>query len=544
MQSFETRPKIFVIYPPNAEKLPGIKNIMFPLGTAYIASMLRSKYNVKCHDFNLDFALRIFSTNRIKKILKSFKYDFLLIGGVFPQYPCIKEIINISRSISNAKIIVGGSFIEPTLNHLQQYIEADYYVIGEGEHTIVELIDGLVNNTPTKDVSGIAYQNGKDFVSNKRPSAIGNLDDIPFPSRDLYEFDYYKRYFALGNPLRYLAHFIASRGCPLNCVFCKPGFGKIINVRSPENILEEIKLVQKDYNIDTIHFLDEVMLGGTKKNVANFCEYVLSKYNGKPDFFWMGNTNSRMLDCKTIKLMKRAGCFKIAFGVESGSKAILKDMRKNNDLEQLKEIVTYCKKLGMGVYFNLSTNTFNETAETLNETKEYLMHFNQFHFHVPNRFFFLVPIIGTALYREAKEKNLLSRTDIENIINSSTETKFALENNLTSMDKDEYLKLVNGVNLALHDDYYDKHKLQYLINKTTNLTHFRFNDSFSSKISDRKIKAIFEGLLWVICRGNEENYLGSIYKNMIYKDYIKSWPQVEYSSTKPNQINPVLGSAS
>ena len=73
----------------------------------------------------------------------------------------------------------------------------------------------------------------------------------------------------------------------------------------------------------------------------------------------MGNTNSRMLDSNTIKLMKRAGCIKIAFGVESGSAEILKDMRKNNDLLQLKGLVKTCYDNGVGVYFNMSTNTFN-----------------------------------------------------------------------------------------------------------------------------------------------------------------------------------------
>lgn len=515
---FDTKPKILIAFPPNAEKLGGIKNIMFPLGVGYVASMLRHKFSIKCHDFNLDLSLGKYSTQRVEKILKMHEYDFLLIGGVFPKYQCLKEIIDVSRKMSKAKIVLGGSYIEPLIKSIHRYSEADYYVIGEGEHTIVNLMCGLMDNTPLEEISGIAYPDGPDIVINKLSPFIDDLDDIPFPSRDLFAFHYYKRYFATGYPLMYAAHLIASRGCPFNCIFCRPGFGRKIRARSAENVFEEMKMLEKDYGCTFFMFLDEVIFG-KKSNIINFCEYILSKSDGRLKYYWGGNTNARLLDYETLRLMKRAGCLRIAFGVESGSETILKEMRKKNDLNQIKDIVKYCDTLGIGVFFNLMTNTFSETNLTLNETKEYLKYLNKFNFIQPNSILFLVPIPGTDLYDEAKRKNLIPDDDLQNMLSLSSGTKFSLLWNLTSMQDREFQGFIKKINKELHDDYYSKHKMQYLLKKYTNLTHFRFNETVSN-FSPKNTRCVFEGLLWVLCRGNDESPLGRFYKKFVYKNYL------------------------
>ena len=511
-----SRPNILIVYPVNAGARSGIKGIYYPLGIGYIASVLRKDYNVDVHDFNYDFRLGFYSgSHYVESILRRYGYDFLLIGGVFPKYECIKEIIEISRKISKAKIIIGGSYLKSSIKILANYLKADYYVIGDGEGVILNLLKQI---NSVEHIDGIAYHNGNDILLNKPAIPISNLDNIPFPARDLLNFNNYKRYFALGNPLLYTAYIISTRGCPFNCLFCNPAFGRKVRVRSPENILEEIVLLKKDYNCRFINFHDELILGGSKKHIVDFCEYVLSKR--KHRFFWAGTTNSRMLDKETLNFMKKAGCIRISLGVESGSQTILNEMRKKNDLEQIKDIVAYCDKIGVETDFSLLTNTFSENENTLNETKEYLKYFNKFFFREPFLIKYISPIHGTDIYNEAKKRGLIDGDDFKNLLNLNESGQDTLKYNLTSLETNYFIKLIYEINQELDDDYFNKHRLQYLIFKYTNLMHFKLKETLLS-LSFNNVRPLVEGLLWTLCRGNDNSAIGKLYRKIVYGNEVK-----------------------
>lgn len=508
------RPQLLIVFPPSSGARSGVKGIYYPLGIGYIASALRKQYDVVIHDFDYDFCFGHFSNSlHIENVLRSYNYDLLLIGGVFPKYKYLKEIIVRSREISKAKIIVGGSYVSSYIKVLANYLYADYYVMGEGENIILNLLDCISSDGHINDVDGIAYHDGNNICLNKPAEPLSNLDDISFPARDLSNFHCYKRRFSLGNPLLYTAYVITSRGCPLNCIFCNPAFGRKVRVRSPENIMEEIFLLQKDYNCNFIFFHDEVLLGGKRKHVESFCEYVLSKRKTK--FFWAGTTNPRMLDSKILRLMKEAGCIKISLGVESGSEMILKEMRKRNNLEQTKEIVSSCEKLGIEYDFSLLTNTFSETEETLNQTKDYLKYFNTFFLREPPSINFITPIPGTDIYNEAKKKNLIQNDDLQNLLELDESSRYELKWNLTNLDTNHFISLVNEINRELAEHYFLKHPLQYLIYRYSNLTHFRLKETILS-LSINNIRPFMEGMLWAISKGDEEKLLGMLYKKIVY----------------------------
>lgn len=506
----------------NAGARSGIKGIYYPLGIGYIAAVLMKDYNIKVHDFNYDFRLGFYSgSHYVESILRRYKYDYLLIGGVFPKYECIKEIIEISRKISKAKIVIGGSYLKSSIKILANYLHADYYVIGDGEGVILNLLKQVVDNSSIEHIDGIAYHNGNDILLNKPANPISNLDDIPFPARDLLNFNHYKRYYALGNPLLYTAYIISTRGCPFNCLFCNPAFGRKVRVRSPENILEEIVLLQKDYNCRFINFHDELILGGSKKHIVDFCEYVLSKR--KQDFFWAGTTNSRMLDKETLNFMKKAGCIRISLGVESGSQTILKEIRKKNDLEQIKDIVSYCDKIGIETDFSLLTNTFSETEDTLNETKEYLKYFNNFFFREPFSIKYITPIHGTDMYNEAQKRGLIGNDDLKELLTLNESGHYTLKYNLTSLETNYFIKLINEINQKLADDYFNKHRLQWLIFNYTNFTHFKLKETLLSLFHYpfNNIRPLVEGLLWALCRGNDNSAIGKLYRKIVYGNEVK-----------------------
>jgi len=485
-------PKVLLVYPPAAGARQGIQGIYYPIGIGYIASTLRSNYEVSVYDFNYDCCMgKKVNEAHIKNVLKRYPHDFLLIGGVFPKLSFIKKLISVSRKTFNVPIVVGGSSVKANLSTIDNYLNADYYVIGEGEHIVPKLLDGIINNR-LQDISGISYRLNNQLITNSMALPVSNLDEISFPDRSLFGFNRYKRAFSIGNPLLYSAVIIASRGCPLNCLFCRPNFGRKVRVRSPENIIEEIDLLKKDFNINYIYFRDEVLLGGSKQNIVKFCDCVLKR--GTTSFYWSGTTNARFLNRKTIGLMKRAGCTGINLGVESCSKTILKEMRKHKDLEQLREVTRACSDYGIDVGFSLITNSFSETEETLNETKDYLKSLQDQFFRSPFFINFIVPMPGTDLYDYAVNKGLVSSDHSENLLSLDDSSRHRLSYNLTKMGNEDFLGLIDSVNKELEENYYKKHLFQYLISKHTNLFHFRWKETLTS-ISKDNLRSIVEGLL-------------------------------------------------
>lgn len=507
--------KVLMIYPPNAGARPNAKGIYFPMGVGYVAGVLREHCDVEIHDLNLDFCLgTICDANQTRPILEDRDYDILMIGGVFPKYKYLKRFIEISHDVRpNAPVIVGGSYIEPNVDVLVPFLQADYYIIGEGELVSLELVKALEAKRSVSEIKGLAYMDGSKLVNTGRAPTIIKLDELPFPARDLVNFDVYKRYFAKCQPLLYAAHMTASRGCPFNCVFCNPAFGRKVNLRSPENIFMEMEMLWRDYGVNYFYLNDEMMMGGKKETLVNFSEFMLKKTNGR--FKWGGTLNHQLMDVELVHLMARSGCMRLGFGVESGSDTILREMRKKHSLDKLLEIVGACNKYKIEVDFSLLTNTFSETEETLRETHEYLLkHVNGFFRYIP-QIHFITPIPGTDIYDQAKASGKVPNDDLKNLLALDEESRYRLQHNLTSIPTERLLTIVDEINNDIERTYFRKHLLQMIMVKTWNLNHFRLNGTFDT-LHKKSFRAAIEGILWAVSDGSRENIAGEIYHRMVY----------------------------
>jgi hypothetical protein len=190
-------------------------------------------------------------------------------------------------------------------------------------------------------------------------------------------------------------------------------------------------------------------------------------------------------------------------------------MRKKNDLGQIKDIVAYCNKIGIETDFSLLTNTFSETKDTLLETKKYLEYFNKFFFRQPFSINYITPVHGTDIYNEARERGLINKDELKYILDLGECSRYALRHNLTNMKTDCFVKLVDEVNQDLADDYFNKHPIQRMIFKTTNLTHFRLKETLYC-LSKNNLRPLVEGLLWALCRGDDKLLIGKIYKKIVF----------------------------
>lgn len=204
----------------------------------------------------------------------------------------------------------------------------DFIYRTEGEIGFCELLQRLRNGRNNfSSISNLGYKEDRKRIFNPF-KVTENLDDLPFPSYDLIKVESYpKTYMTKKGPY---APIITSRGCPYPCTYCSAGkvSGKKLRMRSPENIIEEIKLLKNRHHIKEFQIWDDNFTLN-KKRVYEFCR-LLVKENIDLSWWCPNGLRIETLDEDLIRTMKETGLYAIALGIESGSEKIQKDMKKKS----------------------------------------------------------------------------------------------------------------------------------------------------------------------------------------------------------------------
>ncbi|MBF0196277.1 MAG: radical SAM protein [Planctomycetes bacterium] len=195
-----------------------------------------------------------------------------------------------------------------------------------------------------------------------------------------------------------------SRGCPFNCGFCatRVVWDKKVRSRSKDNIIEEIQECVHKYGISTFHFTDELFTSN-RRRVWELCEAILEMHL---NIKWVCTARAQGLDLETLKLMKRAGCHEISFGIESGNQTMLNSIDKHLDLKKAADIISLTKKAGIITHATYMFGYIGETEQTMQETLDFAKSLNT---HVAG-FFIASPLPGTPLYEEASQKGYLRKS--------------------------------------------------------------------------------------------------------------------------------------
>jgi radical SAM superfamily enzyme YgiQ (UPF0313 family) len=394
------------------------------------------------------------------------KEVFDVIGvSVIAGYYQYKKLLKISEAINKSKYrpfyVLGGHGPAPEPEFFMKKTEADVIVIGEGEITALEIIQAIEGNRPFSSVKGIAYKvNGKCIKTSPR-SLIENIDDIEFPAWDLFPMDHYtllRSFPGISNNERSLP-VLSGRGCIFKCNFCyrmDEGF----RPRSIENILEEIRILVKDYNLSAIEFSDELLMSSEKRTIE-ICEGILKS---GVKFKWGCNGRLNFAKPKVLDLMKKAGCVFINYGIESLDQNALKIMKKGLTIKMIHDGVQNTLDSCISPGLNIIFGNIGETQESLQKGVEFLLKYSDYSQMRTIRP--VTPYPGCELYYYAIKKGLL--IDAEDFYEHKHANSDLLSVNFTDMDDEEYHKALFEANKALIEAYYD-HACKNTVDKAKKL---------------------------------------------------------------------------
>lgn len=348
----------------------------------------------------------------IKRVL-SFKPNLVVIETSTPSIENdIKFCQKLKTAASNLIIVLVGT--HPSVMYeeiLSKCFFIDAVTIGEYEYTVLEIAKKVLENKKFNDVEGIAFCENDKIVKTTRRDYIQDLDRLPFVSKVYKKYlSIEKYYFSLvSHPMIML---ITGRGCPNYCFFCvypQTLHGRKYRYRSPENVVEELEYIKKEFpKVKAVVFEDDTF-AAIEERVIQICELII-KRNIRLDWFANLRVNTKF---ETLKTMKNAGLVNCAVGFESGEQSILNSMKKGITISESLEFKKNCDKLGISVHGCFMVGFPGETGETMLKTFKFAKKLNcdsaQFY---P---LFLYP--GTDAYKWALKNTFLKTTKFSEWLN-------------------------------------------------------------------------------------------------------------------------------
>ncbi|MBF0380105.1 MAG: cobalamin-dependent protein [Magnetococcales bacterium] len=374
-----------------------------PLGILYISSALK-KADKDVHTLNLNY-LEGTVEEEMAKAIKEIDPDVCACGGLSDDFHIVQAVFLNARKYKPDIInIAGGGIVGSDPEMAAKLCEFDIGVIGEGEVTIVEIIDALSNNTPLHEVEGLVLkQPGKPSLLTPTRKVNFDISSLPWPD---YEGFNINRLLEVQVPQNmYLFNpyddprsipMITSRSCPLQCTFCYHPTGQVYRERDFDDFFAELDHLIATYKINLISISDD-LLSIKKRRLLEFCERI-KPYNLK----WDCQIHEKSVDQETLNTLKEAGCFAISIGIESMSEPILKSMKKRTSPEKLAQALDLIYNSDLLIQGNFLLGDPADTVETTAESFDYWAQHPEYGIN----FFRLKVLPGSEIYKNAEKKGL------------------------------------------------------------------------------------------------------------------------------------------
>lgn len=396
--------RVLLIRPPLSDPA----NISHSLGLAYLAAVLEKEgFPVKI----IDAPVLGYQQKEIIKEAKKFKPTIIGLSSTTREFPAaLKLASNLKRHFKECLLIIGGPHVTVTPKQTMKHKCFDLALLGEAERTIVELIKTLEKDKKNLgDIKGVAFKKGRKVIITPSRPFIKNLDNLPFPARHLLPPLEKCR----PTPVSYknlpVGTIMTSRGCPFHCTFCARNvFGNQVRLRSPKNVVDEMEILVKKYGASEIRVWDDTF-NLDPNRVIEICKEILKR---KLVFSWTCQARVNFVNPRMLSWMKRAGCWQISYGIESGNQEILNKIKKGITLKTAREAVAKTKKAGIEVKCFFMLGLPGETEETMQETIDFAKKLD------PDTatFCIILPFPGTEIYQEAIKTGEFRKVPFENYI--------------------------------------------------------------------------------------------------------------------------------
>ena len=331
--------KILLINP-NSEFL--ISEKVFPsLGLLYLSAYLKK------HGYS---DISLIDMNEEKPLPDLIDADIVGIYSNTPQFPVAVKTIRDIKKINRAKdalYVFGGPHVSGKPE--DAFGEADVVVVGEGESAMLEIVRRKAGSLGQEKVM--------------RCDHIEDIDEIPFPDRDIIDINSY-RYYLDG---QLTTTMLSSRGCPFGCYFCaNNAWGKTLRMRSPRNVVDEVTMLKEKYGYRSIMFFDDTITVN-KNRMSDICGMLKELA-----IIFRCFIRSDTVDAGILSKMKAAGCVEVGIGIESGSQRILTAVNKGETVRKNMEAVKACHSAGLRVKGFFIVGLPGENRESISQTMAFL----------------------------------------------------------------------------------------------------------------------------------------------------------------------------
>lgn len=370
------------------------------LGILYITTVIsQNGYDVRV--INQEDAIKEID---IEQEIRNYSPDVIGFSATSMVYweilPYIKKIKN---KFPKIKMMIGGPHITVQPETVMEDGFIDYGIRGEGEVTVVELLNALKNGKDISNILGISYREDNKIHHNPLRPPIQNLDSIPIPN---YDFLGNFNYFNLDTHARRkpLTTIITSRGCPVCCSFCtiylSTGKKSFWRGHSPDYVINMLEILIEKYGIREFSIQDDCFTADMNR-AKIICENIIQKGFHKHILWRAGQgTRADCVDLELLRLMKKAGCYTIGFGIESGNDEILKINGKSETTKQIEDAIINSKKARLRTTGTFIFGLINDTKDTMEGTLAFAkkLPLDQAGFGI------LMPTLGSHAYYEIKRK--------------------------------------------------------------------------------------------------------------------------------------------
>ena len=369
-----------------------------PLGLGYVAAYAEENgYSVRI----LDCDAEGITPANFSELLHKLSPKVVGFSSVTPVIMTTIEMADIVRKYSQDVLIVaGGAHVTALPEETLKRSKIDIIVRGEGEDTIVEILKYSKGRIGLSGIKGISYKDNGKVVHNPDRELMRSIDSLPFPARHLLPMEKYRVGNYLGPYGEKLANIVATRGCLYRCIFCGQDiiFKHTVRMRTAKKIADELEGIIKDFGIRAFLFEDSTFTAKPGL-VEETCKEILSR-GLKIRWGAMGRVD--LVDEKLYRLMKKAGCILIFYGIESGSQDILNRARKNITLDQARKAVKAARVAGIPVNTSFILGLPGENKNTIMKTIDFSIELDPDY----ATFSLATPYPGTEFYDIAVKEGL------------------------------------------------------------------------------------------------------------------------------------------